>query len=396
MLLVLLTLCSFAANISGRYLDPLVTSIARDLLVSTGTAALLSSAFTLPFGLSQPVLGPIGDAVGKVTVFKICFWLLGLSLILSVLANSFPLLVASRILAGLAVGGIIPLGLAMLGDALPPSERQIGFARFSSGAVFGQILGLTAGGALVGVFGWRNALLFPAALATGAALAATIWLPASLSAPPLLRQPGEGGQPVGTLGRYRLVFRNPRAPVCFATAFAEGVFVYGAIPFIVVLLEHDGRGGPREAGLIIAALGLGCVLMSLVVRPVLRLLGADNMMRYGGLIAGAGLAAMAIGADWWKDALFFIAVGFGFFMIHNSLQNRVMELAPAARGSAVALHYFSFFLGQALGPVVFAAAASLAGAAGGFLLDAGLIGATGFIAAALLRSLRPAEPRPSA
>ena len=75
-------------------------------------------------------------------------------------------------------------------------------------------------------------------------------------------------------------------------------------------------------------------------------------------------------------------------MIHNPLQIRVMELAPQARGSAVALHYFSFFLGQALGPLFFAGALALLGAAGAFALCAGLIAATGILSAALLRSRR--------
>jgi predicted MFS family arabinose efflux permease len=40
-------------------------------------------------------------------------------------------------------------------------------------------------------------------------------------------------------------------------------------------------------------------------------------------------------------------------MIHNSLQTQATELAPDARGAAVALHAFFFFLGQACGPVVY-------------------------------------------
>ena len=40
-------------------------------------------------------------------------------------------------------------------------------------------------------------------------------------------------------------------------------------------------------------------------------------------------------------------------MIHNSIQTRVTEVAPQARGSAVALHAFSFFSGQSLGPVLY-------------------------------------------
>jgi hypothetical protein len=39
-------------------------------------------------------------------------------------------------------------------------------------------------------------------------------------------------------------------------------------------------------------------------------------------------------------------------MIHSAIQNRLTEVSPQARGSAVALHAFGFFLGQSLGPVL--------------------------------------------
>jgi predicted MFS family arabinose efflux permease len=42
-------------------------------------------------------------------------------------------------------------------------------------------------------------------------------------------------------------------------------------------------------------------------------------------------------------------------MIHSSIQTRVTEVAPQARGSAVALHACCFFLGQSLGPVLMGA-----------------------------------------
>jgi hypothetical protein len=41
-------------------------------------------------------------------------------------------------------------------------------------------------------------------------------------------------------------------------------------------------------------------------------------------------------------------------MLHNSIQTEVVELAPGARSSAYSVHAFSFFTGQACGPVVFA------------------------------------------
>jgi predicted MFS family arabinose efflux permease len=62
---------------------------------------------------------------------------------------------------------------------------------------------------------------------------------------------------------------------------------------------------------------------------------------------GFGLAPMVV---------FFVACGLllgtGFYMIHNSIQTRVTEVAPEARGSAFALHASHFFVGQSLGPVL--------------------------------------------
>ena len=66
MLLSILSLCGFSAALWRlALLDPLITSIAAEFATTVGVVALLSSAFALPFGLSQPLLGPTGDAIGK-------------------------------------------------------------------------------------------------------------------------------------------------------------------------------------------------------------------------------------------------------------------------------------------------------------------------------------------
>jgi MFS family permease len=57
----------------------------------------------------------------------------------------------------------------------------------------------------------------------------------------------------------------------------------------------------------------------------------------------------------------------GFYMIHNSMQTIATELAPTARGSAVALFAASYFLGQAIGPVLLGPLAHVAGHAASLL-----------------------------
>jgi predicted MFS family arabinose efflux permease len=58
---------------------------------------------------------------------------------------------------------------------------------------------------------------------------------------------------------------------------------------------------------------------------------------------------------WWLDALALGITGISYYMLHNSLQTEATEIAPAARGSAVALFACGFFVGQGLGPLLFGA-----------------------------------------
>ena len=46
-------------------------------------------------------------------------------------------------------------------------------------------------------------------------------------------------------------------------------------------------------------------------------------------------------------------LGFGYIALHTTLQTRATELAPEARGTAVALFAFFLFLGGALGSAIF-------------------------------------------
>src|ERR671911_131893 len=117
MLLFVLSLCGFSDALATRLLDPLITSIGAAFATSVSVVALLSSAFALPFGLSQPFLGPAGDAFGKVVVIKAATAVLALCLLASALAPDLTVLFISRVLGGVAAGGIMPVCMALIGDS---------------------------------------------------------------------------------------------------------------------------------------------------------------------------------------------------------------------------------------------------------------------------------------
>src|SRR5215213_10758095 len=118
-LLFILSLCGFSGALATRLLDPLITSIATEFATTVGVVALLSSAFALPFGLSQPLLGPTGDAVGKAILMKVATASLALCLVASALAPNLTVLFISRIVGGVAAGGIMPVCMALIGDRFP-------------------------------------------------------------------------------------------------------------------------------------------------------------------------------------------------------------------------------------------------------------------------------------
>jgi predicted MFS family arabinose efflux permease len=199
MLLLVLSLCGFSGALATRLLDPLLTSIAADFATTAGVVALLSSAFALPFGLSQPLLGPAGDTFGKAAVIKVAMVVLALCLLASAFAPDLAVLFISRILGGIAADGIIPVCMALIGDRFPLALRQVALSRYIGATLIGQLVGASAGGVIAEWIGWRGALGAAAAVAAIAAGTALLLLP---------KEPQPGASRLNlndAIARYRLV-----------------------------------------------------------------------------------------------------------------------------------------------------------------------------------------------
>ncbi|MFZ4806668.1 MAG: MFS transporter [Hyphomicrobiaceae bacterium] len=389
-ILLVIALAGFSSALAVRILDPLVPVIARELATDPETVALLATAFALPYAIGQPVLGPLGDALGKARVIQGCLVVLALALAACALAPNMELLFAARVVSGLAAGGIIPLSFAIVGDRFAMAERQVALSRVLAAILFGGLVGGIVSGVIGSTLGWRAVLLLISGVCV-ATLAATF---TSI-------KPRAGAQRSaltfsGAKAGYAQVFANPRAAVCYTAVFVEGVFLYGMLPFLALILEERQAGSVREAGFIIAGFGLGGVLFSVMVARLLGWCGGQmNMIRAGGIVIAAGLVIAALGHSWPAKAFAFVVIGIGFYMVHNSLQVQATELAPEARGAAVALHAFFFFLGHAAGPVVFGATRDAIGTQFAILISAAIMALLGFVTALLLER-RGRPPRAEA
>src|SRR5215470_20246305 len=91
-LILRLSLIGFITALASRATDPVIPQIAHDINVNPNAVALLTTAFALPFALSQPVIGPVGDMVGKVRVMIACLAVTILAMLASGLATNFAIL----------------------------------------------------------------------------------------------------------------------------------------------------------------------------------------------------------------------------------------------------------------------------------------------------------------
>jgi predicted MFS family arabinose efflux permease len=382
---VLLTagLSLFATSLFMRSVDPLIPQIAESFGMDTRTVALISTAYALPYAIAQPLVGGIGDAIGKTRVLKACLVLSVVAGFVGAAAPDYRVLLASRVLVGLVSAGIFPIALAIAADIVPLDRRQVAYGRLLAAAMLGNLLGSPLAGIVADTVGWRGVFALVASLAAVAIVAVQIGFRG------LALDVREPLDVASVVGRYRAVFGKPLAKVCFSAVMLEGVFLFGLFPFVAVLLAARGEQRAAIAGLVISGFAIGGLFYAGFVSVLVRLLGEWRLSVGGGALMAAGMGMVGLGLAWPLEFAVFVVLGIGFYSLHGVIQVYVTELVPASRGTAMALHGCSFFLGQALGPVIYRYGFDHLGVGGMCAIAAAALLGVGYLCAAMLR--RPAK-----
>ena len=210
----LLAAAGFLSSAGARVVDPLLHAIATDFAVTVPQVSVVIAAFTLPYGLNQLVLGPVGDRFGKLRVMLGA--LVGYAVFtgLCAVATSLPGLTLMRACAGAASAGLIPVGMAYIGDAVPYEQRQVTLSRFLTGIVLAQTLAGPVGGVFGQYVGWRGVFL----VLSGLAIALAAVLARRIRGLPDRRNPGRMINPEN----YRRMARNPIGRLVLLAAALDG------------------------------------------------------------------------------------------------------------------------------------------------------------------------------
>jgi predicted MFS family arabinose efflux permease len=369
----------FASTLFTRAVDPVIPQIAVDLAVDAKTAALLSTAYTFPYALVQPLLGALSDVIGKTRLMNVALLIVALAALISSVVTDFYLLVAMRVTAGLVAGGVFPAAMALIGDLVPVHQRQVAIGRLLAIGLTGNLLGASIAGVIGDLFGWRAIFLVLGLFGLVVAVSAFFaFRNVTVPKPSAFRL-------ATIVDGFRSVFADPRAKVCFSAVFVEAIFIHGLFPYVAILLIASGETRASIAGIVIAAFGLGGIVYSLSVPLLVAKVEQRLLMIVGGSMAAAALAFIAFNFPWYVQTTVFALFGFGFYLLHGTIQVHVTELSTTARGVAASLHSCFFYLGQASGPIVYGYGFAHAGETPTLLVGAVMVLMVGIVCARLLR-----------
>lgn len=351
--IALLALAGFNAGISLRCVEPMLPKLAGEFDVSVSAAGAVITSFALAYAVAVLLQGPLGDRFGKLRVVTFGTALAGVASLACATAWSLESMAAMRLATGIFASSSVALGMAYIGDAVPIGERQTTIAHFIAGSLLGQTLGPLFGGVFTDWAGWRTSFVVLGAVF--AVVAAVLWARTARTWPRVA--PGR----FAPLATHRHLVR--RAPVrwLLTVGVAETFFFFGAYAFLGAYLQQRFALSYTAIGLILAGYGVGGLLYSSVARPLIRALGERGLVTAGGVLGFVLYALVAIVPHWALTIPLTIFLGLAFYLIHNTIQTRATEVAPQARGSAVALYASSWAFGQASGVAVMGAAVAAAG-----------------------------------
>jgi len=149
--------CACGPLMSG--LDSTMINVSLDTLggvfgAPLGTIQWVVSAYLLSLALALPLSGWLTDRIGARRIFLSCFAIFVAGSALSAMAASVDMLIASRVLQGIAGGLLAPMMQMMMArHAGRHMARVIGIAAMP--VMVGQMLGPSLGGFLLSHLGWR-------------------------------------------------------------------------------------------------------------------------------------------------------------------------------------------------------------------------------------------------
>ncbi|MGC5346891.1 MFS transporter [Streptomyces sp. DT24] len=167
-----LAFAGITAAIMQTLVTPLIAELPRILHTSRSNSAWVITVTLLVAAVWVPVSGRLGDLVGKRRMLLVCAVPLVCGSVVCALASSVVPMIVGRGLQGVGMG-MVPLGIALLRDVVPPEKLSSSIALVSASMGIGGGLGLPIAAAVAQYTDWR--MLFWGSAVLALVVAALVW-----------------------------------------------------------------------------------------------------------------------------------------------------------------------------------------------------------------------------
>ena len=365
-LLLLLGFLTFNAVYVGIVMAPVLTQIASEFSITTGTAGLAVAAYGAPGILVAVLTGPYSDRFGRKRFLVAGSAIMGVFTLLGAFATSFAVLVAMRIIAGIGASVIFPNVTATVGDNFPYRDRGSAMGTIIGLNTLAGVIGVPLAGILAEATSWRVSVGLVGVLSVAAAiLLSWKFRPAQT---PLSES--------AIRDMYRSIVTNRSALGAIGSSFLGALYWFTWATYIVVFFQHTFQLSQGIASILALTQGLGVMLGSYLGGRLGGRIGHKPIVAGSVFVSGVLLllqtnVTLPLAATAMLNLLLSAVIGARF----ASNTTLLTEQVPEARGTLLAIS------------ASVTSASIVAGAAiGGLLIDGPgfwALGAFCFVAAAL-------------
>lgn len=390
--LTLLGASAFVGTWNVLFLAPVLPSVAEDTGVSVSIAGQLVSVSAVVALVFLVLLGPLSDRYGRRPLLVLGLGVMGLAALGSSLTSDYSVLMALRILSGIADAMVLPSAAAAVSDYFEGKDREVALNVLVLPMGAAAVVGLPVVVIIDQLLDWHAAFLVFGVLNLGV-MAGARWLLA----------PAAGGAPVeqSLADHYRRSYGEvlgTRAALVVLGAAVLGAAVWnGTVTYAGAFFEEElgAEGGSLSA--MFAGLGIAYVLGGGVGVLLARRLPPKPIAIWSAVIAALLLLPLVWSSGMAPLAVL-LALGFAASRAPGiaALNNMLLDLAPDSQGTAISTYGVIAVSGMLVG----AGSGGVALAFEGYVGMASLFTTLALGAALLLtgpfsEGVRPTFPAPS-
>lgn len=151
-------LAALLIGLVGGFSTVLGPAFVQDIGIAYNNTTWTALAQAMTTAACAPILGKVGDVIGRIKTLLLGIVVFTLGNLLSALANSLVFMLVARFVVGIGTAAMGPVILAYIATEFPQDKIAKGFSLYMLLSSASVIIGPTIGGLIVSSYGWRTML----------------------------------------------------------------------------------------------------------------------------------------------------------------------------------------------------------------------------------------------